>query len=96
MDALRRGDGHVAALAKHLLPMDWCADEFSGDGPETLGSRLVNPTAGDSEPASKRVRVFRGGAWSYGEIDTRLASRSRNRLFFRLNTLSFRLARTVP
>jgi formylglycine-generating enzyme required for sulfatase activity len=55
---------------------------------------VTNPT-GPSD-GSVRFRVNRGGGWSSGGAYCRAAYRTCNAPGFRISTLGFRLARSVP
>jgi formylglycine-generating enzyme required for sulfatase activity/tRNA A-37 threonylcarbamoyl transferase component Bud32 len=71
---------------------EWCADWY---GPYPQGD-VTNPTGPPDGSVRSRNRVNRGGGWSSGAGYCRAAYRTCNAPGFRISTLGFRLARSVP
>ena len=67
---------------------EWVADWYSETYYGTLGENAFDPQG----PASGSVRVLRGGAWYYSNVNTRSAYRSRYVPGDRLNGFGFRCA----
>ena len=63
---------------------DWHGDDYYGKSP---ADDPIGPDTGDG-------RVFRGGSWVYGPLNSRSAFRAEGSPDVRLNDLGFRVART--
>ena len=77
--------------------MDWCVDEYTKEGPPTLGARLVTPLQHEQKRTTEGAfRVNRGGSWSNYPRNARLANRYGFSPGFRFSNLGFRITRAAP
>ena len=83
----------VRGMAGNML--DWCADPYAKDGPETPAGQVVAPEVRLESDLSAKRRAVRGGDWDGGPGLCRSAHRLGNVPSARLAILGLRVARSL-